>query len=185
MLFGEIDYSGTVIKSAVIIMSMEPPHDLTYKFTAPDNEIITNIVYTDKDIATCTLSNSVYQITTDSNTKILDITDDNSFVNIDMNNVLAVIEKQSSGLFSYKYQLNLKSLNSNNENLYILNNSLPKKTVASGKYIALNYGSTVDIVNQNGTLKKTYISTQQIKDVIVGSHIVGIIYKDKIEIIPL
>ena len=70
-------------------------------------------------------------------------------------------------------------------NIYILNNGLPKSTVAESNFIALNYGTQVYIVNKNGSLKKSYISSQQIKDLIMGSHICGIIYKDKIEIIAL
>lgn len=171
LAIGEIDYSGTVIKSFVRIMDTKTAK-LIYKFSAPDNEILTNIVYDNKDIATCTFSNSIYQVSNTSGSKIYSITDDNPFVNIEMENILAIIERQSSGLFSYEYQLKLKALNSNNENLYILNNGLPKSTVAAGKYIALNYGSKIDIVSQNGTLKKSYISNQQIKDVIIGSHIV-------------
>ena len=34
-------------------------------------------------------------------------------------------------------------------------------------------------------LVKKYISTQEIKDVVIGSGIAGIVYKDKIEIINL
>ena len=49
--------------------------------------------------------------------------------------------------------------------------------------IALNYGNSVDIINKSGWLEKTYTSSQQIKDLIVGDNIVGIVYKDKIEII--
>jgi hypothetical protein len=76
-------------------------------------------------------------------------------------------------------------LTSNTENLYVLSNGLPKQTVACGKIIALNYGNSVDVINQNGTLKKSYSSNQQIKTLVVGEHIVGILYKDKIEIINL
>ena len=36
---------------------------------------------------------------------------------------------------------------------------------------------------KTGSLEKTYMSNQQIKDLIIGDNIVGVIYKDKIEII--
>ena len=76
-------------------------------------------------------------------------------------------------------------MNSNNENLYILNKNLPSQLKTSEKLIALNYGNEVDIVNSNGTLKKNYIATQQIKDVVIGNGIAGIIYKDKIDVIEV
>lgn len=181
---GEVDYTGTVFKSNIRIMSISQAK-LVYNYSAPDNEIIIDIKYCDKETATCMFSSSIINVTPSNGNKIYDLNDNISFANINMENYYALVERQSSGLFSYKYQLKFKSFNSNNENLYILDNKLPKQTVASGKIIALNYGSSVDIINQNGTLKKNYISTQQIKDIIVGEHIVGIVYKDKIEIINI
>jgi hypothetical protein len=181
---GEIDYSGTVIKSNIRIMNLSDAQ-IVYQFNAPDNEIITNIKYTDKNLAICSFSNSIYKVSTSEATKICDITEETSFVNIDMSNILALIERQSSGFFSYEYHLIFQSLTSNTENLYVLSNGLPKQTVACGKIIALNYGNSVDVINQNGTLKKSYSSNQQIKTLVVGEHIVGILYKDKIEIINL
>ena len=60
-----------------------------------------------------------------------------------------------------------------------------KKQVLENLSFTVEEGEIVAIVGQNGSLKKTYSSTQQIKDVIVGEHIAGIVYKDKIEIITL
>lgn len=181
---GEVDYTGTVIKSNVKIIDIKTAKT-TYEFNSSENQVLTNICYSDKDIAICSFSDSVYKVEPTSSNKIYDITDQNAFVNIDMKNMSAIIERDSSGLFSYEYKLKLKSTLSSSENLYILNNGLPKTTVAKGNYIALNYGSQVYIVNHNGSLKKYYTSKQQIKDVIIGNHICGVVYKDKIEIIDL
>ena len=182
---GEINYSGTVIKSNVKIIDMTTAQ-ISYEFKGPENEVLTNIVYgNNNNKAICSFSNSVYAVEPTKSTKICDITDDNPFVNIDMGNTIATIEREYSGLFSYEYNLKLKSANLSNENVYILNNGLPKTTVAEGNFISLNYGSQVFIVNKNGSLKKSYISSQQIKDLIIGTHICGIVYKDKIEIISL
>ena len=181
---GEINYSGTVIKSTVKIIDRNTAKT-TYEFNNPENEILTNIVYGNNDIATCSFSNSIYQITPTKATKIHDINEENPFINIDMKNILAIIERESSGLFSYDYKLKLKDISSETENIYFLNNGLPKSTIAKENYIVLNYGNQISIINKKGTLKKSYLSTQQIKDVIIGNHICGVIYKDKIELIPL
>ncbi len=181
---GEVDYSGTVIKSHVNIIDIKTVKT-TYEFNSPENEILTNISYGNNDVAVCSFSNSIYKVEPNTSSKICDITDENSFVNVDMNNTLAIVERESSGLFSYEYRLKLKPVNSSSENIYILNNGLPKTTKGEGNFIALNYGSEVYIVNHNGSLKKHYVSTQQIKDLIMGNHICGIVYKDKIEIISL
>ena len=181
---GEVDYSGTVIKSNVKIIDIKSTKTI-YQLKGPENEILTNIVYSDGDKAICSFSNSIYQIENTDSKKIYDITDENPFVNIDTKNYLSIIERESSGLFSYEYKLKLKSVGSSNEYIYFLDNGLPKSTIANKNYIVLNYGSQASIVNKNGSLKKSYISSQQIKDIILGSHICGIVYKDKIEIITL
>ena len=55
----------------------------------------------------------------------------------------------------------------------------------SGNNIALNLGNEVQIINTSGWLLKKYISSKQIKGIVVGDTIVGIIYKNRIEIISL
>jgi len=181
---GEINYNGTVIKSNVRIIDISSVKTV-FEFNGPENEILTNIVYGNGNNAICSFSDSIYKVEPSVASKIYDITDENHFVNIDMKNTLAIIERESSGLFSYDYKLKLKSANSSSENIYFLNNGLPKSTYAKDEFIALNYGSQVYIINKNGTLKKSYVSNKQIKDIILGDYICGIVYKDKIEIITL
>ena len=184
LAIGEIDYSGTVLKSNIRIMDIDSA-ETVYQYSTENNNIITNINYYDKENAVCTFTDFVVSISKTSAEEIYEITDDTYFVDIEMSDILAVLEKQSSGLFSYEYNLRLLSLTGNTENLYILNNSVPKQVILGENLIALNYGSEADIVNQYGTLKKKYTSTEQIKDIIVGNDIVGIVYKDEIEIIDI
>ena len=47
----------------------------------------------------------------------------------------------------------------------------------------MNFGTQVKIINTNGWLLKEYKSTKQIKDLVLGKSIAGVVYKDKIEII--
>ena len=184
LAIGEVDYTGTVIRSNIKIVDIKTAKQV-YEFNSPENEILTNVCYSDNDFAICSFTNSVYKVGDSDSSKICDITDENPFVNIDMKNIIAVVERDSSGLFSYEYKLKLKSTTSGGENMYILNNGLPKTMIGSEKYIALNYGNQAYIVSKNGSLKKQYVSNQQIKDLIVGSNVCGIVYKDKIEIISL
>ena len=184
LAIGEVDYRGTVIKSYVKIIDVKTAKD-AYEFSSPENEILVNISYDEKDIAICSFSNSIYKVEPNNSNKLYDITDENSFINIDMKNTIGIVERESSGLFSYEYKLKLKSTTSSNENIYILEKGLPKTTIGKENYIALNYGNEVYVVNHNGSLKKYYVSDQQIKDLMIGSHICGIVYKDKIEIISL
>lgn len=186
LAIGEIDYSGTVIKSYVKIISIElaqtdADNSIVYKKEITDN-IITNIQYFDKENAICMLTDSVIKVSPKDSTELFKADENTLFLDINLENNISLIEKQSSGLFSYDYELKFIKTNSNDEHLYILN-KLPKQLVANYKAIALNYGNSVDIINKSGWLEKTYTSTQQIKDLIVGNNIVGIVFKDKIEII--
>jgi hypothetical protein len=82
--------------------------------------------------------------------RIYDFSEDDLFIDVDLTSGIAVIDKQSSGLFSYEYEMKVKSINSKAESLYILNSDLPKSMVASGKLMAFNLGNEVRIVNQSG-----------------------------------
>lgn len=183
LAIGEVDYSGSVLKSNVRIMTIDDAK-LVHEYKTDNNNIITNIEYYDRENAICAFTDSAVSVSPDKDTQIYKISKDTYFMDIAMNDYLAVLEKQSSGLFSYKYNLKFIMLGSKNENLYILN-SMPQNIVSNGKFITLNYGNEVDVISQNGTLKKNYTSSQQIKDVIVGGELVGIVYKDKIEIIDV
>ena len=48
--------------------------------------------------------------------------------------------------------------------------------------IALNLGSSVEYINTNGWIVKKYISEKEVKDIVLSENIVGIVYKDKVEI---
>ena len=98
---------------------------------------------------------------------------------------IVLINKQPSGLFSFEYKLNLKSTVGKKETLYVLDTDLPKSITVTAKYIALNIGNEVQIINKNGQLEKRYIGKEQISSVVAGDNIVGIIYKNRIDIIKL
>lgn len=190
LAIGEVDYSGTIIKSYVKILSVDlaqtdPDNSVIYSYESENGEIITNINYQTKDTAICMFNNYVQKVSLDSNERLYDIASDDIFVDTNLKEGYVVVDKQSSGLFSYEYELTIKSANNKTENLYILNSDLPKTINVSGNIMALNLGNEVQVINSNGWLLKKYMSSKQISNVVVGDTIVGIIYKNKIEIINL
>lgn len=190
LAIGEVDYSGTIIKSYVTIISVEkaetdPDNSIVYTYESNNGEIITNINYQDKDNAVCMFNTYIQKVTSVDNTRLYDFTTDDLYVDIDLDSGVAVIDKQSSGLFSYEYEVKVKSINSKAESLYILNSDLPKSVIVSGELMAFNLGNEVRIVSQSGWLQKKYTSSKQIKNVVLGNSIAGIVYKNKIEIIEL
>ena len=51
--------------------------------------------------------------------------------------------------------------------------------------IAINFGTELHIISKNGILLKKYISEVEMNDIVMVEGIIGIVYKDKIQIINL
>lgn len=190
LAIGEIDYSGTIIKSYVKVISVDlaqtdAENSTVYTYEAENGEIVTDINYQDKENAICMFDSYVQKVGLDSNERLYEITDEDVFVDINLKDGYTVINKQSSGLFQYEYEMKIKDTNSKSESLYILNNDLPKSMSTSDNKMALNLGNEVQIVDTNGWLLKKYTSTKQIDKIVLGDSIAGVVYKNKIVIIDL
>lgn len=188
LAIGEINYSGTILKSYVQIISIEkaqkdPKNSTEYTYESGIGDIIININYQSKDEAICLFNNYIQKVTNKENNRIYDITNDDIFADINLDSNIAIVNKQSSGLFSYEYEMHIKSIDSKAENLYILKNDVPKAVMVSGKTIAICFGNEVEIINSNGWFIKKYKSSKQSTGIVLGDSIAGVIYKNKIEII--
>lgn len=190
LAIGEIDYSGTIIKSNVKIISIslaqtDPEKSIINKYESASGEIVSNIKYQDKDFVICMFNKYIQKVGTENSERLLDFDNNSLFVDINLGDSVAIVKKQSSGLFSYEYEMQIKSTIGNSENLYILDSNVPKDLLISGNIIGIDLGTEVRIVNSKGILLKKYKSNQEIKGLAIGDNIAGIIYKDKIELINL
>lgn len=190
LAIGEIDYSGTIIKSNVKIISIslaqtDPEKSIINKYESASGEIVSNIKYQDKDFVICMFNKYIQKVGTEKSERLLDFDNNSLFVDINLGDSVAIVKKQSSGLFSYEYEMQIKSTIGNSENLYILDSNVPKDLLISGNIIGIDLGTEVRIVNSKGILLKKYKSNQEIKGLAIGDNIAGIIYKDKIELINL
>lgn len=190
LAIGEVDFSGTIVKSYVKIMSIplaqtNPESAVLHTYESGSGDVITNIKFNSKHEAICMFNSYIQKVTSENDEKIYDITENDLFVDINLRDNIASIDKQSSGLFSFEYELVTKSTENKTESLYILNNDVPKKMVISGDLIGLNFGNQVQIINEKGWLVKKYTSDKEIKNIVLGNNVAGIIYKNRIEIIDL
>ena len=189
LAIGEVDYSGTIINSYVNVISIQlaqsnPNNSIVNTYQSESGEIITNINYFDKDSAMCMFNSYIQKVTSTNNERIYDVNTNDLFIDINLDNNIGIVRKQSSGMFSYEYELAIRSLN-NNESLYILDKDVPKNIIVKHNLIALCFGNELKIVNTNAWLLKNYTSSKEIKNIVLGDSIAGIIYKNKIEIINL
>ncbi len=190
LAIGEVDYSGTIVKSSVRILSVEnaqkdPENSFIYTYESENDEIITNLNYQTNDYVVCMFNSYIQKVTLNSNERLYDISSDDLFIDINLTDSVAVVDKQSSGLFSYEYEINIINSVNKTASLYILDSDLPRTINVSGNNIALNLGNEVRIIGKNGWLLKKYVSSKQITGLVIGDSIAGILYKNKIEIINI
>lgn len=190
LALGEVDYSGTIIKSKVKIISMDlakndAENAIVNRYESEPGEIITDLNYQIGDNVYCKFSNYIQKVTNNSNERVIDFTDKMLFVDINLKNNVAIFEKQSSGLLSVDYQVRIINLSTKKETVYFQDLSLINSLKTSKENIGLNFVTSVQILKKNGWLSKRYITGKEIKDIVISDDIAGIVYKDKIEIIGL
>ena len=188
LVFGEIDYSGINAKSKINIVSIEravkdPNNSIEKEYEAKQGEVIIKLKFANNDDVVVMYNDNIIKYTKDSKEEILKINENIIFAEIGLKGNITSFEKESSGKFSFKYKVRIKDEEKQTESFYILNSSVPKKVITNGNTIAMNFGTEVKIINTSGWLLKEYESSKQIKDIVLGNSILGIIYKDRIEII--
>jgi hypothetical protein len=127
----------------------------------------------------------IQKVRSDETSRIVDFTDNTYFYDVNLNNSIATIEKQDSEMFSFEYQLKISQPNSKTEKFFILDSSMPKSMICNGDNIVVNYGTKIQVINTSGRLVKEYESNNEIKDIVVGNSLIGIILKNKVEIIKI
>ena len=107
-----------------------------------------------------------------------------TFMTIELNNGVALVEELSTG--EYTVDTNVRILNTTTlkERQYITKN-VTKSIKTSDNKIAINFGTELHIIDKNGILFKKYISETEINDIVITDALVGIVYKDRIQIINL
>ena len=184
--FAEINTSGTIINSVIKTVSVDkaknaPAEAIIYSYEQEKNNLVVNIEY-NKNNLVCQYDNSVYIFKDGSSEKIIDINNKIVFLDINLNGYISYIEEISSGILTSDYELKILNVDNKKENIYLLD-SMPKSLYCSNNIIGINKGNEIEFVNHSGWLLKKFTSRQSFKGVILGDSVVGIVYKDRIEII--
>lgn len=188
LAIAQVDYSGINIKSKVEIISVESAindkeNAKINTYNADIGEMILDINYQNNNELYCQLDNSIISITPSDSEEVFEIDDSTIFLSDATANSFVRIDKESSGILNSDYRMKITDLKGN-EHVYVIEGSV-KNMKTSNKIVAINHGKQVNFVNLNGWLKKKYISTREIKDVMISDNIAAIIYKNKIDIIKL
>lgn len=189
LAIAEINTSDSSLQSNIKIISMEaavsdPTNSIIYIYPASSGEIISHIKYQDRGKLICMYDNSIHVIQDKNDTKLIDISNKKDlFVDIHLKDNFIRVTEKNSGLFS-EIILEITDVYSQKINNYVID-AVPKSIITNNNIIAIFYGTEIDFVNTNGWLIKKYHSFQEVKDIVIGTNITGIIYKDKIEILSL
>lgn len=186
----EVNISGTLIQSNVKVISVEkaktdPINSVIYKYQAEANKLITDIKYQDRDKLVCMYDDSIHTLVEEKDEKIIDFSENKTIAaSVNLNDYVMYTVEKTTNLISTHTQVVLKHVNSQKENVYTIDSTV-KSIKSYGSNLAFNTGTEVQFVSTNGWLQKRYISTQEIKDIVLADTLAAIVYKDKIEIINL
>ncbi len=185
LAIAEINTTGTLIESSIKIISIEkaqtdPMNSVIEIYQSQSGQLIKNIEYQDKNYLICMYDNEIKRIYKEQNETIVSFPENKiTFANIKLNNYIIYTTEKSNNT-----QVTLTNVVTQKENIYITGGAT-KSIRTHENHIALNLGSEIHFITTNGWLTKKYTSKKEVKDIILGEKIAGIIYKDKIEVVNL
>ena len=190
LAIAEVDLSGIIISSSIQIVSMElaqtnPQEAMLYKYEAPTDKLIMNIEYQEQNKLICMYDDSIEVLQDNRSDVLLKLENQKlAFMTIESNNRIALLEEVSTGEYTADTKLRIINPKTLKEKEYI-SKDVAKAIETSENKIAINFGSELHIISKNGILLKKYISEIEINDIVMAEGIIGIFYKDKIQIINL
>lgn len=188
MAIAEVNIGGAVTQSSVKIIDIDKAsngdttNSVVYKYSADSNKIITDIKYQEKGVLVCKYDDSIHIIQNDSDEVFKDFNSNMQFADIDLKGHVVLAEETGAGLLRAKTDIMLCNVGSNTEVTYSVD-SVIRQLVCFEQIVAVNLGSEVHFVGLNGWLEKKYSSVQEVKDIVLGSSVAGIVYRDRIKII--
>lgn len=190
LALAEIDMSGVQVQSSIRVIDIEkaktdPSNSIINTYIEEVGKLILNIEYQNKERLLCVYNDSINSIEENKENSVIKLDDNKiTFASIELKNNMVLVEEKQSGEYASISNVNITNIiNSKNKKYEI--EEVAKEIYTSEKVVALNFGTELHIINTNGWLMKKYISQQEINNVVISDKIVGIIYRNKIEIIEL
>ena len=185
---GELDTTGTIIKSNVKILSVQnakqdPENTIIYTYEADDGNLITNVKYQSKNQIACIYDNGLGVIKDENYREVVKIDNENiTYLANDFNNHVAFVKEESAGLFKSQSNVYIVNTSDFQEKIYKME-SAAKDVFANDNIIAVNVGTEIYFLDTNGWLIKKYTANQEITNVKFSESLATIIYKDRIVIV--
>ena len=190
LAIAEVDISGVMLQSSIRVISIEkartdPSNSMVNTYYADTGKLIMNIEYQSKDRILCIYNDSIEAIENKQKNVLMKLDNQKiTFASIELKNKLVTVEERETEEFSSASCVSIMNVVNNKIKKYETE-EIAKEIYTYENVIALNFGADLHIINNNGWLMKKYISNQEINKVVMSNKVVGIIYRDKIEIIEL
>lgn len=188
LAIAELKTSGTMIESNIEIIDMEKAingnssESTVFIHKSDVNKMITDIKYQEKGQLVCRYDDAIEMIYEDKNTELVKFDSNTHIADINLKSYTVRTEETSTGPFSAKTNLILKNIISGVETNYAINSSV-KEIVCYNMISAVNLGTEIEFVNLNGWLEKKYTSNQEAKNIVLGTSVAGIVYRDRIKVL--
>lgn len=189
--FIEVSTNGTSIQSIIKTISIQkaketPSESIISAIKYENDSVPLNLKYQDGNRLICMYDNSISQIKDGQYEKIISLKEDGkniTYAGVELDSFgFRVIEKNI--LLSTETTVEIVNTSNKKTNNYVFDGVI-KEVYSYDNLIALNLGSEVHFIRTNGWLDKKYISSKEIKNIVMSSNFSAIIYKDKIEIVEL
>lgn len=190
LAIAEIDLSGILIQSSIQVVSMDlaktnTEQAMLYKYEAPTDKLIMNIEYQDKNKLICMYSDGIELLEDQKSTSLINFEDEPlEFVTIALSNKIAIVDEVAKSEYTADTKVKIIDSTTKKEREYNTE-SIAKSIQQSDNKIVLNLGTELHIINKSGILLKRYISESEINDIVMTDAVVGIVYKDKVQILNI
>ena len=187
---GELDTSGTIIKSNIKILSVQnaqqdAENTIIFTYEADDGKLITNVKYQEKNQISCIFDNGLGVIKDETYKDVIKIENDSiTYLANDFNNHVAYVDEESTGLFKAQSNVHIINTSDFQEKIYKMD-YIAKDVYGNDNIIAINVGTEIYFVDTNGWLIKKYTSNQEITNIKFSEKLATVIFKDRIVIINL
>ena len=190
LAIAEVDLSGIIISSSIQIVSMElaqtnPEEAILYKYEAPTDKLIMNVEYQEQNRLICLYNDSIEVLQDKTSNQLLKLENPKlSFATIELDNRILMLEEVSTGEYTADTKARIINPETLKEKEYT-SKDVAKAVETSDNKIAINFGTELHIISKNGILLKKYISDVEINEIVMAEGLIGVVYKDKVQIINL
>lgn len=193
--FLEVNTNGTSVQSNIKTISIQKAKQkakdtsvdpIEYTYTEDNGKLIINIKYQDNNKLLCMYEDSIHTIKNKENKEIMVLSENGSkceFADIELSDSCYRIYEKSTLINT---QTIVEIMNTSTEHISTYSfDGVAKEASSKQGIIAINIGAEVHFISTNGWLVKKYISSQEVKKVVMCSNFAGIVYRNKIEIVNI